>query len=230
MKHIHLTEDMETLAAYIGNTLSDDEKQQIEEHLADCDECRKFFVLTNEILKDEEVPEWETADGKKAEEILNKIKEKTDLIKPVEVFCQWIKASLSDLASCVWFSCFESQAALSAVRSVSAEKGTTIDYLYLKKNIHDLETEMYIRKMEDHKADLKIRISKQGVKVGNIRLTLKGEGMRDVSRPLRDEYVLFEKLSFGNYDLILIQRGTEAKQEYHFTFKLDETGIQEQYE
>ena len=32
----HLTDNMETLAAYIGNTLADHEKQQIEEHLADC--------------------------------------------------------------------------------------------------------------------------------------------------------------------------------------------------
>lgn len=69
----HLTDNMEILAAYIGNTLADDEKQQVEAHLADCEECRKFFVLTNDLLREPEPPESEMITEAEAISIRNKI-------------------------------------------------------------------------------------------------------------------------------------------------------------
>jgi hypothetical protein len=213
--------DLETLASYIGGTVSDEERDRIEEHLADCEDCRKEFVVASTILNDKELSENEGLSEKESRSMWAKIKEK---IAPV---LQWTRALCSELTEAPWFSVFEPAPAMSRGRSEARQP--VVEYVYFSKELNEmLEAEMYIRKTEDEKACMKVRVTEEEELAKNVRLTLKREGKKDVSRPLRDAYVAFDDLMFGDYHLVVIQYGKESKADYLLKFRIDKAGIDEQ--
>lgn len=213
--------DLETLARYIGGTMSEEERNQVEEHLADCEDCRKEFVVARTILNDEELSECEPLSDKESGSLWNKIKEK---ITPI---LQWTQSLYSELTENAWFLLFEPAPAMSRGRSEA--RPPVVEYVYFTKEFSDiLYAEMYIRKTEDEKACMKVRVTEENQLAKNVRLTLKREGKKDVSRPLRDAYVAFDDLMFGDYHLVVIQYGKGSKTDYLLKFKIDKAGIDEQ--
>ncbi|OQX27105.1 MAG: hypothetical protein BWK80_06955 [Desulfobacteraceae bacterium IS3] len=214
--------DLETLASYIGGTVSDEERDRIEEHLADCEDCRKEFAVASTILNDEELSECEPLSDKESRSIWDKIKGK---IAPI---LQWSRSLYSELTENAWFLLFEPAPAMS--RSRSEARQPVVEYVYFSKELSEiLEAEMYFRKTEDEKACMKVRVTEESEPAKNVRLTLKREGKKDVSRPLRDAYVAFDDLMFGDYHLVVIQYGKESKADYLLKFRIDKAGIDEQY-
>jgi hypothetical protein len=238
MKHIHLTDNME-FAGYIGNTLADHEKQQIEEHLADCDDCRKFFVLTNDLLREPELPELEMITEAEAISVWNKIitvigdkekniptrngKKDTSGIQPKKKeerppsgyrnFVKWITSSCSEL---------HINFAFAAVRS---QPVSPVDYIHLIREFDDLKAEMFVEKAEQEKIRINISVFEGDETAKNVRLTFEKKGGGRVSRLLKEEREPFDNLSFGSYCLILKQ---DSQKKGMLSFKIDENGLYEQ--
>ncbi len=237
----HLTDNMEILAAYIGNTLSDDEKQQVEEHLADCDNCRKFFVLTNDLLREPELPEAEVITEAEAISVWNKIiadiegKEKNiptrngkkdsdeSGFQPKKKegkppsgyrnFIQWITSSYSEL---------HINFAFAAVRSQPVSR---VDYIHLIREVDGLKAEMFVEKAEQEKINIHISVFKGDEPAKNVRLTFEKQGGGRVSRLLKEEREAFDNLSFGAYCLTLKQ---DSQKKGMLSFEIDENGLYEQ--
>jgi len=72
-----------------------------------------------------------------------------------------------------------------------------VDYIYLSRNIDDLQTELFIEKKEVNKISLKFRVLQDNHGAENIRLSLKRKGGRDILRHHRGDYAIFENLTFG---------------------------------
>ncbi len=237
----HLTDNMEILAAYIGNTLADHEKQQIEEHLADCDECRKFFVLTNDLFREPEPPESEMITKEKAVSVWNNIvaaikdkgkhiptrngkkgsgesgfqPKKKEEISPsgYRNFIQWITSSYSEL---------HINFAFAAVRSQPVSR---VDYIHLIREFDDLKAEMFVEKAEQEKIRIHISVFKGDETAKNVRLTFEKQGGARVSRLLKEEREPFDNLSFGSYCLILKQ---DSQKKGILSFEINENGLYEQ--
>ncbi len=203
--------DMETLAAYIGGSLSIEDREQMEKHLSVCDDCRKDFVIANILLKDRKLS-GKPVSQEKARSVWHNIKEK------ITTTCEWTRAAISDPTLQRCFSFFG--AALSPARE--SGPASSVDYIQQARIIGDMEAEMYIQKTGNNIASLKLRIHKESEKPANIRVTLRREGKLVKSIPLTGDYTAFESLSFGNYCLILGQDGEEKGDCF---FEISEKGL-----
>lgn len=123
---------METLARYIGGTLSDDQKERAEAHFTLCDECRQDFVSVSRLINDEETAEWQPIQEAEARSLWKQFKEK------IGKACQWTRVYASELIQFAW----------AAPALVRGPESPALDYAYLGKNIGDLRTELFAEKRE----------------------------------------------------------------------------------
>ncbi len=203
---------METLARYIGGTLSDDQRERTEAHFALCDECRQDFVVASRLINDEESAECQPIPEADARSLWKQFKDN------ISKACQWTRAYASELIQ-------QSQLEWAAPALVRGSESPALDYAYLSKNIGDLRTDMFVEKKGDDKVSVKVRVLHENRCAENMRLSLKKKGGRDISRHLRGDYVLFENLSFGTYRLALIQYRMNRTWDYFF--EISEAGIDE---
>jgi len=206
---------METLARYIGGTLSDDQKERAEAHFALCDECRQDFVSVSRLINDEETAEWQPIQEAEARSLWKQFKEK------IGKACQWTRACASDLIQ-------QSQVAWAVPELVREPESPPLDYAYLGKNIGDLRAELFAEKKGEGKVSVKVRVLHDNHRAENLRLLLKRKGQRDISRHLKEKYALFDNLEFGVYRLTLIQY--RLNRTWDYIFEISEAGLDEKAE
>ncbi len=203
---------MESLARYIGGTLSDDQKERAEVHFALCDECRQDFVSASRLINDEESAEWQPIPEAEARSLWKQFKEK------IGKACQWTRAYASELIQ-------QSQLAWAAPALVRGPESPALDYAYLGKNIGELRAELFVEKKGEDKVSVKVRVLHDNHRAEHLRLSLKRKGQRDISRHLKKDYALFENLGFGVYRLALIQY--RLNKTWDYVFEVSEAGLDE---
>jgi len=200
--------EIEMLAGYIGKSLSNKEREQMERHLAECDDCRDDFVTANILLNDKDLSEWEPLS--KAGHEVKALKDK--IAEQAEKFYEWITAPLAELTL---------QPGFAGVRSQNESSAT---YIRLTPKIDDLKMEICIEKVSTDKVCIYVKMLKERERAKNIRLKFIREGGGRVSRLLKKESEPFDNLSFGYYRMILVQN-SQTKGE--FSFEINETGVRE---
>ena len=203
--------EIAVLAKYIEGSLSDKGRDRIEEHLSECDTCLEEFVIANTLLKDHDLIECEPV----SEEVALSALKSLSIPKKLKKFYAWItKVLVPDSAG---------QPAFATVRKPDA--ASSVDYISIKKDMNDLQVEMYIEKTEDDKARIRVRVLKDNISARNVRLTLIRQGGVIVSRLLKKNYVLFEDLPFGSYRFVVEQ---DALEKGEYLFKINEAGLNEE--
>jgi len=233
MMKIQCTDYLKTLAGHIGNTLSDKEEKKVEGHLADCDDCRKLFVITNELIRDDELSEWElidpykaryiwenfeeepeTADESGVEPALAKTRGTGDPLSPEELpgskienvledFCQWITAPFSELPPLLDFAPVRSE-----------QKENLAKYFPpnppLVREFDELTAEIYgIMNAGESEFRIGVSVLENNESAKGVRLALGKTGTRGSSRLYKGDYEIFDELPFGPYFLTLKQGGKE---------------------
>ncbi len=207
--------DIGTLDAYMNGQLSDKERRETEEHLLLCDDCMEEALLANILLNDSELTRYEPGPADRVRLAYQGIKEK-------------IRTKLSDWLTHAsppdWLLCNPSP-----VRS-SADVSTAIASILVRKDIHDLQTEMYVEKGDDGNARVWIKVLKDDKPAKNISLTLLKDGEVPFARFLSRDYVLFEKQPFGNYSLTLEGKLSETEAWFQtppYHFEMNDAGFYE---
>jgi len=206
--------DLETLTAYIDGCLPDKEKDAVEKHLADCDECLEEFVIANSLLNDSGLTEYESAPLNVIRTALQEVREK-------------IKKKISDwmmeLSPPPWILGHD----ISPVRSDAA---SPVPSILVKKNINEFHTEMYFEKAGDKKARVWIRVLRGNQNAKNVSLTLIRDDGVPFARFLKREYVIFDRQSFGSYHLSVEQNpleNTSSAQSAPYLFEVNSEGFYE---
>ncbi|OQX11779.1 MAG: hypothetical protein BWK80_44410 [Desulfobacteraceae bacterium IS3] len=199
-----------TLADYIEGRLSDDEKDQVEEHLSRCDECLEEFVFAQALLNDSELMETEYG-PEPADRVMTVFQEVRGLVK------QKISDWLTELPVPIWLGQYE------AVRSTAVPSSA---YMLIKKNINEFQTELFISQEENDKARLCIRVFKNNRLARNASLTLIRDGEIPFARVLNRDYVCFDRQLFGEYRLA-VGHDAEAALKNTYCFEISPTGFYE---
>ncbi|QTA85544.1 anti-sigma factor family protein [Desulfonema magnum] len=202
--------DMDVLADYISGDLSDRERNQTEKHLAACDECLEEFVLARTLLDDSELAEYEPGPMELVRSLLQEV---GDTLK--KKFSEWIRG----LAPPEWIPHYEP----SPVRSGAM---SDVGSMLVKKEINELQTELYVEKEANDTARIWVKVAKNNNVAKNVCLTLIRDGKFPFGQILkRDrEYVLFDRQPFGNYSLMLEQ---DAVEKGGYSFEITDAGFYE---
>lgn len=242
--------DIGMLAAYIGKTISDKEREQMERHLAECDDCRDDFLTANILLNDKELSEWEPP-TEPDPGALNFIKEvygrepewelPTEPDSGARAFIKKMatddkestqgednaKPMFTEKMAMVyeWITAPLSELTLQpAFAGVRSQDEPSATYIRLVRTLDDLEMEIRVEKVDTDKVCIYVRILKGMDGAKNIRLKLMREGGGRISRLLKKESEPFDNLSFGSYHMILVQN---SQKKGEFYFGITETGLHE---
>lgn len=204
--------EIDRLARYIGDTLPAEQKDQVEKHLAACDDCRENFVIANRVVADDDVAEWDPIPEETAESLWMYFKEN------ISTLWEWTRAYASELLRQPQFE----WAGLTAVRGAEPPP---MDYVHRIKNIGDFQTELFVEKKKENRLSIKVRAIHESHGAKHLRLTLKRKGGGGISRHLKGEYATFENRVFGVYRLTLTEY--RLKKTWDYFFELNEAGLDE---
>ncbi|MDM8539799.1 hypothetical protein QUF90_01800 [Desulfococcaceae bacterium HSG9] len=200
---------IETHAKYIFNCLAPDEREQAEYHFAQCDECLEKLIINRELLEEIDLAQFDPAPSNLIQPALGKI---FDYLK---TFREW----LTDLAQPPWLG------SVATVRSgKDSAKTVSPGAVLVKKEMQDLQVEIYIEKLKESRVALWIHVSCNKRPAPNVYLSLKQASGATVARLLNHDYECFDNIPYGRYSLKLEQKEA-AKGIY--AFKIDDRGLHE---
>ncbi len=212
--------DIQALSDYIEGSVSSEEKDRMYEHLSVCDTCREEFVAANRLMQDNTLFDFTPATATETRLAVKKIG-----------LCPPNKRSLADgvLGRSGFFKrsrFFKWMTAgpqmplpmeLAAVRKKTS--AVNFEYILVETNIDGLKLSLFAEKEAGNSFRMRIRLLEE---IPNVRITLTDETGMVLSRPLTQGFAHMEKLSFGQWRLILSHRGSE-KGEYRFG--IDKSGF-----
>jgi len=209
--------DVRTIADYMGDRLSEPEREQMEAHLSECDECLEEFVLANAMLNDKELMEYEPGAADIVRTTLEKMGEN-------------IKRKVSEWVTALSPPAWHSQYASAMVRSTGTAS-PDIASMLVRKDINALQAEMYFEKTDSHRADISIKVFKDDEAVKNVGLTLLRDGRLVGGRHFldRNDCAEFEGQPFGAYSLMLqnFSGAGERTPANPYIFEIDNAGFHE---
>lgn len=216
-----LCTDLDMLASFFGDRLSDEDKNRMMKHLTECPTCLENFASASSIMKNSVLDEWDPISEQAAQNALKSLDRRTDdpgtenkSILPLlkEKTVRWVKGLVSDYPLQYGFA-----------RAPGLSNASSADHIHLKKISDNLQSEIFFEKYDDRFC-FQIRVLTENKRAGNVRITLKRQGGGPVSRLLKDGHRLFEDLPFGTYHLIIEPKNSD-KAEY--SFEVNEAGIHE---
>ena len=220
--------DLDMFTAYFGNYISKEDRKMVEKHLAGCNKCLKLFTMTTEHLLDPDIYEYEPACESKGQALWKSIQHKIDrLIKwghdcfppkwtlPKSPSFQPIPVRVREEESAIDSQSKETQESFSKDES-------PIDFIHIKKECDPLMIEIYVEHTSENKICFKIRAHWNNQVPDDIFVYLKPKDKGPAAKPLVNEYVIFENLPYGSYQLIVEQNN---KNKGLFEFEINHNGI-----
>ena len=201
--------DEEMLADYLEGRLSEGEKSQMEKHISDCEICFQAAIIGKDLIKGEVLPDLESVPEDVTQAAVRLVRGRgsiplTSLWEkingPIKGLCQW----LSDLFGPM------PRREMAYMPTRGDKKDLSDELIRFRKTFKEIKTEIEIEKTGEGKALIRVKchyIKKPGK---GIRITLK-KGEREIfSELLNDkDYVLFEDVPFGHYNLVFTRGGVE---------------------
>jgi hypothetical protein len=210
--------DSDTLEAYFGATLSDEEKIRMMEHITECHACLEKFASADSIMRNPDLDEWEPASEEKSRDFLKGLNiphPDTSGKSMRERITACYNRIISPLTAIF------RQPELALVRSGTA---SSADEICLIRKVGDLQTEIYVEELEKDNATISVKVFGGNRNAENISLTLIKDDGRMFARNLRGDVMRFDDLPQGCYQFILSQNGREKGS---YTFEVSEKGLHE---
>jgi len=200
---IKLCPDEEKLGDYIEGRVNDEDRLGIEEHLSECDTCRREFIIGKGLVRGGDKLELDPVPEEvilSALRIVNRYASiPTISLKGKFVrFFNEVRSAITNLFRPVLWGRW----GLATIRG--SKKVVSEDLVHLRKRFRDLETDIEIERIaKSRRAHIRINITGINSNKEGIRVTLQRE-KREISSYLSDKrgYVLFEDIPFGHYSLI----------------------------
>ncbi|MCP4104127.1 MAG: hypothetical protein GY749_01095 [Desulfobacteraceae bacterium] len=208
--------DLDMLASYFGDKLSDEDKNRMMKHLTECPVCLESFASASSVMKNNSLDKWEPVSEQAAQTALKKLGYQTDTPVPEN---KGIIPALKE-KTVRWVKGLVSEDYLLEYGFARAPNESSADHIHMEKIFGNLHSKIFFEKYDD-KFCFQIRVTTDNK---NVRVTLKRQGGGPVSRLLKDGYRLFEDLPFGTYHLIIAPKNSD-KTEY--CFEVNEAGIDE---
>ncbi|QTA86091.1 zf-HC2 domain-containing protein [Desulfonema magnum] len=223
--------DFDMLASYFEGSLSDEDKVRMMAHLAECHTCLEKFASASSIMKNRNLAEWKPASEEVARHFLKHLSLPEIVREPPlhsGLFYE-LRRSSRDLITSFYrriavFVANLFRQPVSAYAPVRSHAVSSPDDICLTRKIDDLETEVYIEELENDKATIKVKVVNDGKNGKNISLTLIKDRWKVFARNLRNDFVRFEDIPPGSYQLILEQNGFEKGSCF---FEISEDGLYE---
>ncbi len=202
--------DVAMFGGYVEGSLTEVQKDRMEEHLLDCDECLEEFVMLKTQLNDIQLDAYQPGPLDAARAAMGQIREK------LKSLYKW----MTELPPPAWILQYDSM----AVRSTAQPKTFDAKSIWLVKQMRNLRTEMYIRKDKPENVCIWIKVFEGEKGAKNVSLTLIKDGGRPLARFLNRDYEFFDKIGHGTYALVL-EQSAEKKGDY--LFRIDNEGVHE---
>jgi hypothetical protein len=218
--------DLDMLICYFEGSLSKKEESEIIEHILQCPACLETFSSANHIMGNPELDKWEPLSKKAARQIIKRMIPESKP-EPRKSFFEKIfsvartnpnhsppykkSASIQHehrRGLRVFFEKISQSFLQPKFATVRSESVCEEDCMIRKTNI--LQTEIYLEESEPDNATIKIMVIEDNKIAKNIILTLieRKEG-KIFAQHMISDFVRFEAIPLGDYQLILEQDGNE---------------------
>jgi len=195
----------EKMALFLSNNLNDTERESILYHMESCPDCYNEWMTA---------PMPDISFASVLHRYMNSIQSLYRTAKDN------VYDYLEDLKVIFRFS--DSKLSYAYARRDSDDQDDSVKLSTIKKTFNDLTLSIYIEKNEDNHFDLKIDVFQKDQKAENIDISLRGNNYD--KRLLLDDYIVFDDLISGDYQMIIKQQ-TMVKGEYNFT--IDNSGLRD---
>jgi len=179
--------DLDMLAGYFGESLSDEERSRMMEHLAVCPECLEKFVNASSVMGNCKLKSM-------SDEVTQCALKKSDRApkKPTQGLFRRIRTWAAELFRFGF-----------SVRSDRVLFGNNVI------KIDDLQTEIHIRKLKRNKADITIKEYDDNELGENISFILISGLGRIFAQNVKNGFAGFDKIPYSSYRLISDHDGYE---------------------
>jgi hypothetical protein len=209
--------DDEIIVDYMQDRLLGENKAKIETHLASCDLCLEGFVVTRNLVREDDPPDLEQVPIRVTRVAVDLVTGRH--LKQYDSIKEKAGRYLNDICSKT-LSYFNLEPwgspALSPIRG--SREVVSEGLIHLRKTFENIDTEIEIEKRADRKAHIRIKLSENNRQKKGVRVTLKRDSREISSHLLSGSYVLFEDIPFGRYNLTFT-KGNVTLGEYFFEIK-----------
>ena len=200
---------------YVDGGFDDEEREEVESHIAECPKCRELFEVLSPLQRQSELFRWSPASDREVRGVMEHFR----LSGKIRKIFRWIHGKLPDVSFLTpSFSPVRGDSAPS--ERVGAQDGegkaSFNDHVLLEEKMDDLRVLMYAEKRTDGKIDIWATVKKGEEKAENVRLVFIREGGGIVSRPLAEDFERFEGVETGPCRLVVKQDAEEKAR-----FKID---------
>ena len=205
----------EVLVDYLEGRLSIRERWEVERHLAECDACLEEAVVNREFIQSVTLHKLDPVPDhvmRRAVEAVMALKDNS-LLERVSEQISLLVSRCSKVFSESWPRRGLSLAPVRGSKTVIAD-----DLILLKKSFSDLDVEIEIEKIDQQKASILVKLSKDDLPAKPIRVTLFKNGREISSYLFTGLTALFEDIPFGHYTLVFSRDGQRVG-EYPFEIK-----------
>jgi hypothetical protein len=195
----------DTLASYICGSIDQNQRQNIEKHLANCSECMDRFAMSIELLEDKELHKINLKDQSKSSDFLKHILQRaskiydwcTNLPEP-----QWVMQPVPVMVR------DETKCSYQAIR--------------LKRSTNQLNIDIYIIHYAKKSFTLKVFLNEQRKAENCLSIVLFNSKGHIDAKPVMNNQVVFNEMGFGQYKMVIDQN---TKNIGEYTFEINETGL-----
>jgi len=214
---------IDIMSAYIFKYISEEDKNQFEEHLSNCDLCLNKFIFMQQCLE-EKIP-VKTPDIKQdiSSVIFKLIKQK------IKGFWQWTNEITAPQwalypAQPVLISSYSKNSCnISSYRSYNQnDEVQERNNMLITHNVNNFLINLFISKIEENNFSIKIRVLEDYNQVEDLSISLEKENGGYDSKNLDGSYVMFDSMSFGKYFLIVEQYADEKAR---LCFEINRQGL-----
>lgn len=210
--------DSDTLEAYFGGSLSDEEKIRMMAHITECRDCLEKFASASSIMKNSRLDNWEPASEKTTRDFLKSLH-----IPAPDASGKSLRERITACYNRI-ISPLTEMFRLPEPVLVRSGTASSQDEMCLMRKVGDLQTEIYAEESESGKSTIRVKVFGGNRNAENISLTLIKDDGKMFARNLRGESVRFDDLPQGCYQFVLEQNGCEKGS---YTFEVREKGLYE---
>ena len=209
--------DDEIIVDYMQGRLLGENKAKIETHLASCDLCLEGFVVTRNLVREDDPPELEQVPNRVTRVAVDLVTGQH--LKQYDSIKEKAGRYLKDIYSKTLSYCnFESWGSPAFAPIRGSREVVSEGLIHLRKTFKNIDTEIEIEKRADRKAHIRIKLSENNRQKKGVKVTLKRDAREISSHLLSGSYVLFEDIPFGRYNLTFT-KGNVTLGEYFFEIK-----------
>jgi len=216
---------------YMTGTLSPNRRKKMEEHINNCSSCYQSFKIAKELIQDKDGMNYQKASKDEAEEFLKKMDSRAEKKKD-KPFLKKMNKILKRLGKKVpaivedvilWITVPQAELSYAYVRSFKGDQN--ISHIFLKKDFDNIQSEIYLQKINDNCFCLDFKVLDQNFENDYIRISLKNiDDDSEISKLLSHEQISFEPLNYGNYELMIKQSNKHID---IFHFEINQEGLHE---